>query len=159
MSEGLPVTSDVPVRACGKCAECCTVMGVDELDKPMWTRCLHLAGVRGCSIYDERPEGCRKFDCLWRFGLGSNRSRPDKCGIVFVLTPDRYGIVGFVQSGGAKPWKKGEGKRLVEQYLSQGVPVFIATRSQRLSFMPERSGLSKSKLDAMQKAFESGEFS
>ncbi len=128
-------------------------MGVDELDKGMWERCSNLATTRGCSCYDTRPASCRKFECMWRYGLGSNRARPDKSGVMFVMTPDRYGLVAFVDARQPNAWRKGEGARVVDEYLGKGVPVFVATPKSRKALLPERSGLSASKLEAMKQQF------
>jgi hypothetical protein len=71
-------------RQCGPCTACCTIMGVSDLDppKPQRTACAHLCQ-KGCGIYHDRPRTCREFYCLWRYGLGDFKDRPDKSGIVF----------------------------------------------------------------------------
>jgi hypothetical protein len=38
---------------------------VGALEKPPATPCRHLAPGGGCSIYAERPEVCRRFECSW----------------------------------------------------------------------------------------------
>jgi hypothetical protein len=71
-------------RSCGECTACCTVLAVDELRKPMRWACEHIA-CNGCRIYDERPQGCRDFDCLWLRGeiVGDESRRPDELGVIF----------------------------------------------------------------------------
>jgi Fe-S-cluster containining protein len=60
-------------------------MHIAEIDKPEFTRCPHLKeGYNGCSIYKDRPAGCSAFTCLWKHGLGSNKQRPDKSGIMVI---------------------------------------------------------------------------
>lgn len=147
-----------PSRPCGKCTVCCTVMGVDEMDKPMWTRCPDLSATRGCSRYDTRPEGCRKFDCLWRRGLGSNRARPDKTGLVFILTEDRFGLIALVDRKNPNGWKKSEGKRLIDEMTASGIPVFVASPTGRRAFLPEKSAHSRATLEQMKDTFMSQEF-
>lgn len=68
-------------RRCDGCTECCTILGVVELHKPMMTRCRHEM-VGGCSVYAHRPETCAEFLCLWREGWGTDEMRPDKCGFM-----------------------------------------------------------------------------
>jgi hypothetical protein len=79
-----PLKTTVDFRACGDCQACCTILGIKELGKPPWTRCEHQCD-RGCNIYEDRPETCRGYSCLWQAGLldGDERRRPDKFGVIF----------------------------------------------------------------------------
>ncbi len=53
-------------RECGPCTACCTVLSVDEIEKPQGVACENLcADGRGCSVYKTRPETCRTFACWW----------------------------------------------------------------------------------------------
>jgi hypothetical protein len=56
----------VPGRTCGSCTLCCTVMLVEELNKPAGVTCSYAAAGRGCTIRDQRPRSCRRFFCGWR---------------------------------------------------------------------------------------------
>jgi uncharacterized cysteine cluster protein YcgN (CxxCxxCC family) len=73
-----------PLRDCGGCTACCTVLAVTELRKPMRCACPHQQ-TDGCRIYAERPRGCREFNCLWlRGGLPADVDwRPDRLGVIF----------------------------------------------------------------------------
>ena len=73
-------------RLCGECTSCCTVMAVTELNKPRGQACKHICA-SGCAIYDERPDSCRRFDCLWRLGFARDEDRPDRFGVIFDITP------------------------------------------------------------------------
>jgi hypothetical protein len=55
-------------RSCAGCDLCCTFVAVESLDKAAGVRCPHLRGEPGasCSIYDRRPDECRRYMCLWR---------------------------------------------------------------------------------------------
>jgi hypothetical protein len=81
-----PLHSVVNFRGCGDCQACCTVVGVQELDKPHWTRCLHQCA-SGCAIYEQRPRTCHGYSCLWAAGLleGDEERRPDRLGIILDL--------------------------------------------------------------------------
>jgi hypothetical protein len=70
-------------RRCGTCNACCTTHGVPELKKIPFSKCEHLALVKGCGIYNERPKSCRDFECLWLQGAFEGVHRPDRLGIVF----------------------------------------------------------------------------
>lgn len=52
-------------RACAGCTMCCKLLSIEELDKPMGVLCRHAQNGRGCGIYEQRPWGCRAFECLW----------------------------------------------------------------------------------------------
>ena len=75
---------------CGTCKVCCRVLGVEEIRKTPGEACEFLCD-RGCGIYDTRPESCRAFECAWLQMQRSPRPlpkkmRPDKCGVMFVIT-------------------------------------------------------------------------
>ena len=72
-------------RKCNGCTVCCTVFGVDELDKQPWTDCEHRCE-EGCGIYESRPKLCKTFYCLWQTGLGDMEHRPDHLKVVFAAT-------------------------------------------------------------------------
>lgn len=79
-------------RECGACSACCTVIGVQEIEKPMYETCEHVCEA-GCGIYAERPGPCRTFECQWLRGAlevdGSidTDMRPDACGVIFDYQP------------------------------------------------------------------------
>jgi len=66
-------------------------MGVEELDKPAFKPCRHEV-VQGCSIYNDRPQSCRNFVCVWLLDPGKifrNMERPDRLGVMFDVTLDK----------------------------------------------------------------------
>ncbi len=87
-------------RSCGNCDACCTVLSISCLDKPAGVRCSHLiqnsedqAGAGACSIYDDRPEPCAGFVCVWlrdNIGLLSEEDRPDLSGILFTASVTNF---------------------------------------------------------------------
>jgi hypothetical protein len=72
---------------CGPCTECCTVVSVRELRKPLYSRCEHLGDHPGCAVYAGRPNSCRDWTCVWLAGLlgEGDGYRPDNSGIVLSL--------------------------------------------------------------------------
>src|SRR4051794_5306943 len=55
-----------PPKTCGDCTLCCKLLSVvlpdgEHKEDAAW--CKHCAA--GCTIYPDRPEGCRTFTCLW----------------------------------------------------------------------------------------------
>lgn len=75
-------------RTCGGCTACCWTHYIPELEKPMHTGCAHQT-VQGCSIYGKHPFSCRQYSCGWRNGLGRDRHRPDRSGIVVDVSDHR----------------------------------------------------------------------
>lgn len=81
---------EVKPLQCGVCTACCFTHAVEEIGKPMFTRCPHLGpvealgGREGCTIYDDRPQACRKFACSWLKGIFGReaKNRPNNLGIV-----------------------------------------------------------------------------
>lgn len=56
-------------KGCGECTACCTLMRVDmapiaPTHKPERTKCTHECKA-GCSIYENKPDSCSAFMCLW----------------------------------------------------------------------------------------------
>jgi hypothetical protein len=66
---------------CGECTACCTVLGVTELQKPMYQTCKHVCGA-GCAIHQTRPAECRKYECFYYHNPIDISLRPDKIGLV-----------------------------------------------------------------------------
>jgi hypothetical protein len=52
-------------RACGTCSMCCKVYNIPILNKQEGKWCTHCAIGSGCRNYENRPEQCRSFVCLW----------------------------------------------------------------------------------------------
>lgn len=80
------------MRKCGTCNACCTLLAVPAVDTPSFTRCEHLKAGRStrcCSLGDEaRPEACRAFACGWLLGIGANKDRPDRSGVMITSSFD-----------------------------------------------------------------------
>ena len=72
------------MRECGTCGECCWLMSVDEIDLPNDTQCKHFN--KGCLIYDDRPDGCKHFECGWLVQAVPERFKPDKVHLVVFLS-------------------------------------------------------------------------
>lgn len=46
---------------CLKCGTCCTAPDIVSLNKMIGERCRHLDDSGLCSIYDQRPDVCRRY--------------------------------------------------------------------------------------------------
>lgn len=75
----------MPGRNCGECTACCSDLLIDtpELQKQNAVLCTHCTKSGGCSIYDDRPEVCRNWYCLWRQLPNLDDAwRPDRIGLM-----------------------------------------------------------------------------
>jgi len=84
-------------RRCGECTLCCTYPRIGAPDgadwKKAWVTCKHCLG-RKCSIYDERPEPCRQFECLWLADTFiPKKFRPDKVNAFIVESKEGNAFV------------------------------------------------------------------
>lgn len=91
-------------RSCGSCSLCCSVLRVDELQKPAGQNCRHQLGVESrasgggagdagsCAIYHDRPPICRAYQCLWRQGGLEDDERPDWTGGIVDLETVGIGL-------------------------------------------------------------------
>jgi len=91
---------DSELRNCGSCQECCTFLAIPELNKAENEPCKHLSD-DGCSIYQDRPDVCQGFNCLWKFRNlfvdKKGKRRPDRLGVMVRLRNDIEGIRSAIQ--------------------------------------------------------------
>ena len=105
---------------------CCKVMSIEELKKPPSIWCPHCEIAKGCMIYEERPQSCRDFQCLWLKDERLPESmRPDKTKVVFHVQKEERRLKVNVDPDRPDAWEKG----LVAQYIAMvrrlGVDVLI----------------------------------
>lgn len=113
---------------CGSCTMCCKLMGVPELDKPPGEWCKHCDPKVGCTIYDDRPESCKDFECLWlqaqsrevKSMLMGPGLKPNQCKGVIVTTTKSEGLVIKVDKHRSNALLSGPLQRLV-----RGTPKLI----------------------------------
>lgn len=75
--------SEVPGRTCSGCTLCCSLLGIVELKKPVFTICKHCVIGKGCKIYEVRPQTCAGFFCSYRISADLPEYwNPKVCGMV-----------------------------------------------------------------------------
>jgi SEC-C motif len=75
-------------RTCGACFACCKILNIysETLKKEADVLCPNYQHGMGCTIYDQRPEQCRQWYCVWRFDdVLPHDFSPDKINIAFCL--------------------------------------------------------------------------
>jgi uncharacterized protein len=122
-------------RECGACNLCCKLLGISEIKKPTGQWCGHVKCGKGCSIYDNRPNSCRGFDCLWLQGAWPKALKPNKTKVV--PTTDQGSVVLYVDSAIPSAFRSPEMIKVIDRLLNTG-PVFVVLRKSR--FMLEKKG-------------------
>ncbi len=71
-------------RTCGKCSECCRLLGVPDIKKKPDVLCPHQNVKKGgCAIYGDRPPLCVDYECIWLQGGFQGRDKPSRLHVVF----------------------------------------------------------------------------
>lgn len=82
-------------------------MGVEELGKPMGVLCAHCRPGRGCAIYEDRPRGCRAFECVWLMDPEMpHRFRPDQTKVVLDQDKDGRRLIARCDPANPMAWKR-----------------------------------------------------
>lgn len=71
-------------RPCGECTACCDGnLKSNSHGNTFANRnaCVFLVK-KVCSIYEDRPNTCRNYQCAWSQTLFDEDLRPDKCGVL-----------------------------------------------------------------------------
>ena len=97
----------VPGRTCGTCMLCCTVMNVEELNKPSGVTCSYAITGRGCTIREQRPRSCRRFFCGWRLDPNIDSMwKPSICGFVLTISLRYQSMLVMVDPARPLAWKE-----------------------------------------------------
>jgi Fe-S-cluster containining protein len=71
-------------RPCGDCAACCEGHLIGNAHGNQFgkgRKCIFLVK-QECQIYHERPETCRKYQCMWSQGIFPEWMKPNKTGMM-----------------------------------------------------------------------------
>lgn len=120
-----------PHNECGTCTYCCKVMKVKELNKPANTSCVHCVEGSGCSIYTERPESCRVYECLWLRSQKFEKPfgpqlRPDRCQVVMGTLNNGNEVILYVEPGHRNAWKEATFSEALGLFCTRGIPVHVS---------------------------------
>ncbi len=136
----------VPERTCGSCIACCVIPRIEapSFTKEAGVMCVHCSG-QDCSIYEERPNPCRTFYCLWRrVGTMPDSLRPDRTGVMFTIerlaqptNPFEREFVIARALNSIADLDGSEVRGALRVFMEQGdLPVWLSFRQERRLFHP-----------------------
>ena len=135
---------DEPVahRSCGSCGLCCKLLAITELDKPINVWCTHYRQGAGCTIYEQRPEGCRGFYCSWRRrGDLGDEWFPARSRIILYSDETGQRLFAHVDPGFPGAWRAepyySQLKRWSQQ-VAQGRQVLVRIGERMIAVLPTR---------------------
>jgi hypothetical protein len=142
-------TSVVPGRSCGTCTLCCKLFDIPDVPKAAGKWCHHCTPGKGCSIYDSRPETCRKFLCGWMVspGLGPEW-KPERCKLIMQLlvAEEIFWVNAYVDESYPTAWQRPEIysrlKKIASGNPAQGNKIRLVVRVQigrrHIIILPDR---------------------
>jgi len=112
------------------CNLCCKLIGVKPIQKPAYRMCAHACKGSGCGIYEDRPDDCKTFECLW---LQTQRLddpmiaafKPSVCGAIMVPAENDRALVIHVNDG--VDWRAGKLGTFVKK-MSYRITIIIRHR-------------------------------
>jgi hypothetical protein len=114
------------MNSCGTCTLCCCLTEVPELKKPLTIWCNYCNKEKGCTIYEQRPESCRSFQCVWLKDKLHASLRPDICHVLFEQLPIGPTFLALVDKEHKDAWKIGMPAKLISEFLTAGFGVVIS---------------------------------
>jgi hypothetical protein len=98
------------------------VFDIPEIEKPAGEWCQHCAIGKGCKVYDERPQMCVEFECLWLISQKRPDQvskmpvslRPDRCKVVFSPSTDERVMAALTMPGDPTAWRRKEVRAVID---------------------------------------------
>jgi len=112
------------VNKCGECTVCCTLSEVKDINKNAWEDCKFCISKKGCSIYKDRPQDCKDFECAYLQTQAPIELRPDNCGVMFIKKSDRIFVGAVVPGNEITDVARGQ----IEAFKKQGFSVIMLKR-------------------------------
>ena len=130
---------------CQDCDGCCVVFEVKDVGKAFGEPCKHLGQTlfgRGCLIYEDRPDACKRYVCLW---LDSQR-RPEVEKMPESLRPnvtkvvlgwpwgtDRNTLFVYPYPGHETAWQVPPVSNYLKEILNRGAKVVVVAGDKRIA--------------------------
>jgi hypothetical protein len=137
------MTSPGADRSCGSCSVCCKVLGIETLGKPQGTWCPRCKIGIGCGDYDNRPQECRTFACLWltQSFLGPEW-KPERAGFVLAAEHGGARLVVYVDPGKPTAWRKEPYFRQIKAWAAAAAArrhqVIVFVNNRAVAVLPDR---------------------
>jgi hypothetical protein len=133
---------------CGECTACCRVFAIPEFDKPAGKWCEHCAIGVGCKIYEQRPERCVDYSCLWLLSQQREQPkerlapelRPDRCRVVIGPTTNPKIMAVTPMPGYPLAWRTGPVRVVIDRLVASGMAVAVQAPLARTSTLVDRYG-------------------
>ncbi len=106
-------------------------MRVSELSKPTCEWCKHANPKHGCTIYEDRPQSCRDFQCFWLYSQSkekplSDSLRPDRSHVVIdSMANGNEGFVFHVDPARSDAHEKGAIAAVKHSLLKLGMSIIV----------------------------------
>jgi hypothetical protein len=135
---------------CGSCTACCKVFAINDppVKKPAGKWCEHCAVGKGCKIYDDRPETCSGFECLWLLSQSrvpqerlAPELRPDRSKVVFSPATDPSIMTATTMPDSPNAWQRQDVRALIDRMITGGYRVVVGAPAATRRIMLDRSGL------------------
>lgn len=124
------------MRSCGECSLCCKLPAVGSLGKPLWEWCKHCSTRMACDIYEDRPNDCRKYDCLWLANPAFPEELwPKRSKVVFEPLKLSRTVLVLVDPDCPAAWQKKQVLLAIDKLLTEGVSVVITQKRQATIFI------------------------
>lgn len=133
-----PNTSDC-LCGSGKSAESCchayhagaTAPTAEALMRSRYVACVHCVEGSGCTIYAERPESCRVYECLWLRSQKFEKPlgpqlRPDRCHVVIGTINNGNEAILYVDPAHRNAWKEPGFSEALGLFCTRGIPVHVS---------------------------------
>ena len=123
-------------RECGSCTECCHLMAVSEIGKPIFQWCKFCNTNTGCTIYDKRPHSCRGFQCLWLKDESiPDDMRPDRCGVLLEDLSEYRLCLGLCSENRPDAWLGPKARAIFSSIAARGITVGVSVDGGRKRYL------------------------
>jgi len=126
------------MRNCNGCTLCCFFPDIPDYESPCNEYCKNCKPNIGCSIYKDRKELCRGFECLWKLEESLPESlRPNECGVMVEVLPNQL-FIAYVDPEKPEAWKDQNVQKLFHASTMAGHPVVVYRKGRNPKyFLPE----------------------
>lgn len=110
---------------CDECTLCCELLEIKELNKPINELCKYC--INGCSIHDDSPIECSKFECAYFQSENANIDlRPDNCKVIFEKISDNL----FFGTQHPEYEITEVAKKQIMSFINQGFSIMLSSTKQ-----------------------------